>query len=236
MVDSLTLTVNSRLARWLLFNHSRQQAQAHLAIWETPAIYSMSDWLRQVWLQSWPDQYVLTELQSQHLWQKIVREDPATPDLNLLHVQGAASHAFKAYQLIQEYRLPEDPAKFNNYTEETQTFRRWMTRYQKQLKEWRALDPAELLDAVAGRMEQGHIPFPEKVIFRGFDEITPQMQDWLDLLKDKNISIHFEPIEPAPVTSDQLKHILSQKTGHCPKVRRCQRGSKAMRTMDTLDL
>jgi probable DNA repair protein len=86
-----------------------------------------------------------------------------------------------------------------------------MTRYQKQLKEWRALDPAELLDAIAERMGQGYIPFPEKVVFHGFDEITPQMQGWLGLLKDKNISIHFEPIEPIPVTSDQLKHILSQK-------------------------
>ncbi len=211
MVDRLTLTVNSRLARWLLFNHSRQQAQSNLAIWETPAIYSISDWLRQAWLESWPDQYVLSELQSQHLWQKIIREDPATPDLDLLHIHGAASHALKAYQLICEYHLPDDPEKFNNYTEETRTFRRWLTRYRKQLKEWRALDPAELLDAVAGRMEQGHISFPGEIIFQGFDEITTQMQSWLDLLKNKDVTIHFKPIDPAPVSSDQLKHILSQK-------------------------
>ena len=127
MVDSLTLTVNSRLARWLLFQHDRQQEQSGLKIWEKPAIYTLDEWLRQAWLQSWPVQYVLSELQSKYLWQKIIQEDSATSDLNLLHVQGAASHAFKAYQLICEYRLPEDPAGFNNYTEETQTFRRWMT-------------------------------------------------------------------------------------------------------------
>ena len=61
----------------------------------------MEDWLRQTWLQSWPDQHVLTELQSKHLWQKIIQEDLATSDLNLLHIQGAANHAFKAYQLQQ---------------------------------------------------------------------------------------------------------------------------------------
>ena len=211
MVDSLTLTVNSRLARWLLFDHSRQQAQANLKIWETPAIYSMNDWLRQVWLQSWPDQYVLTELQSKHLWQEVIRKDPSTPDLNLLHVQGAASHAFKAYQLIQEYQLPEDPQDFRDYTEETQTFRRWMTSYQKQLKAWQALDPAELLDAVSKRMKQGHIPLPDEIIFQGFDEITPQMQEWLNFLKGNNTSVKFEPFQPTPVTSDLLKDVISLK-------------------------
>jgi ATP-dependent helicase/nuclease subunit B len=211
MVDSLTLTVKDRLARWLLFRHDRQKAQSGLEIWEKPAIYLMDDWLNQAWLQSWPDQYILTKLQSKHLWQKIIHEDAATPHLNLLHVQGAAAHAFKAYQLIRQYRLPEHPSGFDMYTEETRAFRRWMTRYRKQLQEWQALDPSELLDAVCQRMEQGHIPFPGEIIFYGFDEITPQMQSWLNLLKNKKVPIHFKPFEPAPVASDQLKDAISRK-------------------------
>lgn len=211
MVDSITLTVNSRLARWLLFDHSRQQARTGGKVWEKPPIFSIDDWLRQAWLQSWSDQYVLTELQSKHLWQKIIREDSATPYLNLLHVQGAASHAFKAYQWIRKYRLPEDPAGFNHYTEETKTFRRWMTRYQKQLQKWQALDPSELLDGVSQRMEQGHIPRPGEIIFHGFDEITPQHNDWLKFLKGRSVPIHFKPFEPAPVASESLRELISQK-------------------------
>jgi ATP-dependent helicase/nuclease subunit B len=211
MVDSLTLTVNSRLARWLLLHYSRQQSLDGHEVWKKPAIHSIDEWMRQVWLQSWPDQYVLTELQSRHLWQRIIQEDSATSDLNLLHVQGAASHAFKAYQLICEYRLPEDPTGFNNYTEETQTFRRWMTRYRKQLKEWQALDPAELLDAVTERMEQGHIPLPETIIFHGFDEITPQFNEWLSFLKTKDVPVHFKPFEPAHVATDHLKNLITEK-------------------------
>jgi len=217
MVDSLTLTVNSRLARWLLFHYSQQQSLAGHQVWKKPAIHSMDEWMRQVWLHSWPDQYILTELQSKHLWQKIIREDPATPDLNLLHVQGAASHAFKAYQLIRQYHLPEDPAGFNNYTEETQTFRRWMTRYQKQLKEWRALDPAELLDAIIDRMKHGRISLPEQIVLYGFDEITPQLRDWLKFLKNKNIPIQFKPFEPAPVSSDKLQELITQKKASVQK-------------------
>ena len=211
MVDRLILTVNSRLARWLLFHHSREQEQAGRKIWETPSVYSIEDWLRQIWLQSWPDQYVLTELQSQYLWQKIIREDSAIPNQNLLHIQGAANHAFKAYQLICQYHMPKDSSAFNNYTEETQAFRRWLTRYQKQLKEWNALDPAELLDSVTKRMKQGLIPLPKEVTFHGFDEISPQFESWINLLKDKKVSVQFEPFEPHPVISDQLTASISQK-------------------------
>ncbi len=211
MTDSLTLTVKDRLARRLLFRHDRLKAQAKNKVWERPAIYFMDDWLQQAWLQSWPGQYVLTELQSKHLWQKIIREDSATPDLNLLHVQGAAWQAFKAYQLIRQYRLPEDPAGFNHYTEETKTFRRWMTRYQKQLQEWQALDPSELLDGVLQRMEQGHIPLPGKINFHGFDEITPQHNDWLKFLKGRSVQIHFKPFEPTPVPSENLRELISHK-------------------------
>ena len=217
MVDSLTLTVKDRLARWLLFRHDRQKAQSGLEIWEKPAIYLMDDWLNQAWLQSWPDQYILTKLQSKHLWQKIIHEDPSTPHLNLLHVQGAAAHAFKAYQLIRQYRLPEHPSGFDMYTEETRAFRRWMTRYRKQLQKWQALDPSELLDSVSQRMEQGHISFPEEIIFYGFDEVTPQMQDWLNLLKNKKVTIHFKPFEPTPVALDQLKDAISKKQGSVQK-------------------
>ena len=211
MVDSLTLTVNPRLARWLLFHHGRQQAQAGLKVWEKPAIHSIDEWLRQAWLQSWPDQYVLSELQSRHLWQKIIREDPDTSTLNLLHMQGAASHASQAYQLIRKYRLPDDPTQFNNYTEETQTFRRWMTLYQKQLKEWGALDPSELLDAVIEALSKGKIPLPGRIALYGFDEITPQLQDWLNLLQSKNIPVEFKPLEPAPVASDRLQKLITEK-------------------------
>jgi probable DNA repair protein len=217
MVDSLTLTVNSRLARWLQYHHGSQQAHAGLKVWGKPAIYSLDEWLQQAWLQSWPDEYVLSPLQSKHLWQKIIRENPATADLNLLHIQGAAALASEAYQLIRQYRLPEDPSQFTNYTEETRAFLQWMTRYRKQLKEWGALDPAELLDAISRRMEQGHIPIPDKIIFRGFDEITPQFNDWLIFLKNKNVSIDFEPFEPAPVTSESLQQLISEKSATVQK-------------------
>jgi probable DNA repair protein len=213
MVDSLTLTVNSRLARWLLFHYSRQQSLDGHQVWKKPAIHSIDEWMRQAWLQSWPDQYVLTELQSKHLWQKIIQEDSATSDLNLLHVQGAANHAFKAYQLICQYRLPEDPAGFNNYTEETQAFRQWMTHYKKQLVEWQALDPAELLDAVSRRMEQGHIPLPEEIVLHGFDEITPQFEDWLSQLKSKNIPVNFKPFKPEAVATEHLHKLITEKKG-----------------------
>jgi probable DNA repair protein len=217
MVDRLTLTVKDRLARWLLFRHDRKQEQNGLKIWEKPAIHSMDEWMHQAWRQSWPDQYVLSELQSKHLWQTIIQADSSISDLPLLHVQGAANHAFSAYQLICKYRLPRDPAGFNNYTEETQAFRRWMTQYQKQLNKWQALDPAELIDAVCDRMKQGHIPYPEEIVFYGFDEITPQLRNWLSLLENRKVPFQFMPYEPSPVPPGELEELIAQKNATIEK-------------------
>ena len=168
-------------------------------------------------MDSWPDQYVLTELQSRHLWQKIIHGDSATPELSLLHVQGAASHAFQAYQLIRQYHLPDEPAQFNNYSDETRIFRRWMTRYQDQLQEWQALDPAELLSALMERMDKGHTSIPEDICFYGFDEITPQMQAFLNSLKDKGVRIQFKPIEPSSTERESLKKVISKKQASLQK-------------------
>ena len=230
MVDRLTLTVNSRLARWLLFHHSQEQSLEGNKVWRKPAIYSFNEWVRQVWLQSWPEQYALTELQSRNLWQKIIQEDLATPELSLLHIEGAASHAFQAYQLIREYHLPEDSDQFNNYTEETRTFHRWKTRYQKYLQTWHALDPAELLSALTERMKQGHIPVPSEICFYGFDDITPQLQAFLNLLKTKNSQIEFKPLEPSSELSNALQKMLSKEQASLQKyedaleeVRQCAR-------------
>ena len=217
MTDSLTLTAKDRSARWLLFRHDRRQKLSGLKIWEKPAIYFIDQWLKQAWLQSSPDQYVLTELQSKHLWQKIIREDVETPDLNLLHVQGAATQAFQAYQLIRQYRLPQEPSEFEYYTEETRAFYGWMKRYREQLQAWKALDPSELLDGVLQRMEQGHIPLPEEITLHGFDEFTTQQSNWINFLKSRKVPIHFTPFEPGPVSPEDLQALLTEKSATVQK-------------------
>jgi len=191
----LTLTVNSRLARWLLLEHNEKQKQSGNQVWVTPEILSLGAWLKQAWAESWPESYFLTELQSKKLWQEIIQHDSGSPHLDLLHIQGAAEQAAKAYSLIKEYRLPVTRQTFS-LTAESKAFWRWMQTYEQRLTEWRALDPATTLDAVQEAMSEGRIATPEKILLAGFEEITPQLQALIDFLKTKSVTILFDPDIP----------------------------------------
>ena len=206
--DPLILTASSRLARWLHLQHNTDQAQSGDPIWQTPAIHALDFWLKEIWLQSWPQQYVLTNLQSQKLWEQIARRDPETSQLDLLHLRGAAAQAAQAYTLINQYRIPVLAEQYT-WTQETISFHRWLKTYRKKLKEWHALDSSEMLDAVREAMKRGDIATPDRIELAGFDEITPQLNTWLDLLRDHQTKIEFNP-NPEEADSPQDYKTLTQ--------------------------
>jgi ATP-dependent helicase/nuclease subunit B len=190
-----TLTVNTRLARWRLLEYNEAQNQSGLKAWPTPEILPLTAWLKQVWMQSWPDQYFLTPLQTEKLWAQIVRQTSWKFKLDLLHLKETAKKAQEAYSLIQQYRLPLDREKFSQ-TEEGNLFLGWAQTYQKWLATHNALDPSSILDAVNTSMSKGLIPLPNKILFAGFEEITPQFKAWLEFLKSNNVQIRFDPTIP----------------------------------------
>jgi len=202
-----TLTVNSRLARWLLLEHNEKQNTSGLKVWPTPEILPLTSWLKQVWTQSWPEKYILTELQSQRLWGEIVQQDPRPNISNLLHLNETAKRAAEAHSLTREHRLPEDDFF---PTEESIAFNKWKTIYQNRLKRLGALDPAEAMDEVRSAMLRGDIPIPKGIVFAGFEEISPQFQVWLNFLKNQGVSIRFDPEIPGK-TSPPLKSMTSGK-------------------------
>ena len=195
-----TLTVNSRLARWRLLEYNEAQNQLGLKAWSTPQILPLTAWLKQVWMQSWPEQYILTSLQAEKLWTQIVRQTSWKIKLDLRHLRETAKKAQEAYSLIQQYRLPVDHKDFSR-TEEGSLFFGWVHTYQTWLTTHNALDPTAVLDAVRTAMSKGHIPLPKGIIFAGFEEITPQYQEWLDFLKNNEVQFEFDPKIPEKQTS-----------------------------------
>lgn len=195
-----TLTVNSRLARWRLLEYNESQNQRGLKAWSTPEILPLTAWLKQVWMQSWPEQYILTPLQAEKLWTQIVRQTSWKTKLDLLHLRETAKKAQEAYSLIQQYRLPVDLKDFSR-TEEGSLFFSWVHTYKNWLTTHNALDPTAVLDAVRTAMSKDQIPLPKGIVFAGFEEITPQFQEWLDFLKNNEVQFEFDPKIPEKQTS-----------------------------------
>ncbi len=192
----MILTVNARLARWLLLQHNEiQKSTGGRLVWPTPEILPLSAWLKKVWIESWPAKYILSELQARKLWEQIVTDDLRTRDLGLLHLRAAAEQAAKAYALIREHRLPANRQAFEA-TEETRAFYGWMRRYENRLQEWNALDAADVLDEVHQAMQRGALPLPKRIILAGFESVTPQLAAWIEFLKGKSVAVAFEPEIP----------------------------------------
>lgn len=190
--QTTVLTPHPRLSRWLLLQHANRQKNAGIKLWATPEILPLNAWLKKRWIESWPQQFILSNLQVKRTWEQIIKADKELPRMHLLHLRGAADQASRAFALIKEYRIPTNPDLFKVATE-FEVFLRWMSEYEHRLSEWGALDPAQVLDSVKIGMAEGRIPLPDNLVLAGFAEITPQLKHWLDFLKGKNVPILFWP-------------------------------------------
>ena len=202
----LTLTVNARLARWLLLEHDEQKRKAGENAWQTPPILPLSSWLRDVWLASWPEKYLLSELQCEKIWEEIINQDSAR--LDLLHLQGVASQTSKAFSLLHEYRLPRDK-KLYEQTDESKAFLRWIRQFESRLSS--ALAPCMLMDAVRNSMQEGEILIPHSLRIRGFEEQSPQLKYFLNFLREKGTRVDFLSPVPSPEILAQRMEKLNDK-------------------------
>lgn len=188
--QNLVVTVNERLSRWLLLQHNGRMKKAGEKIWETPPISSLDAWVRESWKRSWSNKHVLNATQSQNLWENIIRKDYYTKNKDLLHLRGAAELAGQAYKLVKQYRLPESETVYK-WTEESKAFHRWMKTYERNLQKLNSIDSSFLLDEFKIVQKQNSHLIPDQIILAGFDEIDPQLEDWLKFLETKNIQILF---------------------------------------------
>ena len=202
----LTLTVNARLSRWLLLEHDEQKRKAGENAWQTPPILPLSSWLRNVWLASWPEKYLLSELQCEKIWEEIINQDSAR--LDLLHLQGVASQTSKAFSLLHEYRLPRDK-KLYEQTDESKAFLRWIRKFESRLSS--ALAPCMLMDAVRNSMQEGEILIPHSLRIRGFEEQSPQLKYFLNFLREKGTRVDFLSPVPSPEILAQRMEKLNDK-------------------------
>ena len=212
-LSPLTLTVNNRLARWLSLEHDEQKKKTGQNAWQSPNILSLSTWLRNVWTESWPSKYLLSQLQCEKIWEQIISSDSA--HLDLLHIQGVASKASQAFSLIHEYRLPRNP-KLYDLTDEAKTFLSWALKYERHISSLGALDPCMLMDSVKSSMQDRTITIPLELRIMGFEEQSPQFKDFIGFLLEKGTRVDI--LSPVP-TTEILENNLNYESIH---VRECE--------------
>ena len=215
--NTLVLTINQRLARNLLFKHSEDQKKSGQKVWETPQIFELRTWLKSNWLNSNPDHFILSEIQSIKIWESIIKNSLLSAHVktmniesnsNLLNLYSAAQQASEAYKTIREYRLKMalDPLLLNI---ENKLFLKWSDEYDAIILKIKAIDQVHLLDDVRKRMNEKLIKIPNIIKLNGFEEITPQLAIWLEFLKENQTKIFinsYSKINPPWSSSINIKN------------------------------
>ena len=192
---AVLLTVNQRLARHHTASFQRWQLLQGRQWWETPAIMPLRAWLgsmhSEALARGLSSLTLMPELLQQRAWQRCVENDDT---LTLLDTDAAARLARQTWQLSCAWQC------FNNeddYLPQDQfTWQRWRSFYCAQLAEQSCIDDAGLADHVSEVFctEQGRYLLPSHMIWDGFIQLAPQIENLKTALSDAGVTI--QVVEP----------------------------------------
>ncbi len=168
-------------------NYALHQSAHGTRAWAAPDVSSWDQWLRHLGEKVLWSGYsspsgrrrLLTPVQEQLLWERIIGGSKTTP--TLLNVHATAKMAREAWAIIQQWRLA-DPGTVGFPTAEQQAFSRWMQHYHRESADNAWLDGARVIDSLVPAISSGAVPVPEHIVLVGFDKFTPQQRALLRAL------------------------------------------------------
>jgi len=189
------VTVNRRLARHL----TGEYAAGHMAVgrsaWETPNIIPYTAWLEHLYdalllnpalesAEKWPE--ALPPNHERWLWESVIRESEYGK--GLLQIQTTAKTAQTALALCRQWRL-DVKALSQAPPPDTEAFIDWVKDFARRCRQHNWTEAARLPDLVASALRQALIDLPETILFTGFDEYPPQMQDLFAAMQSVGTSV-----------------------------------------------
>ena len=204
MDGALVLTVNDRLARNLANQYDLEQQKRGLSAWLRPDILSLSAWLSRCQTQLPGMPLFLNMHQHLHTWELIVASDVERTGNQLLQISQTARRAMQAHQLLIRHStsFTADEA-----AEDHRAFLRWRRAWQKQSSQKQWHDPVETPWLVAAAIVEERLPSPDKVLFAGFDELTPDLLHLCAVMQEHGTVV--EHWQPKPFTKTRIQRVAA---------------------------
>ncbi|MGJ8620485.1 MAG: PD-(D/E)XK nuclease family protein [Methylophilaceae bacterium] len=192
----VVLCATTRLARSLQMTHQRQEILNKANQWQTPQIYTLSDWLNhtietaillgEIDAASVPTN-VLTAMQEGLLWEQSIQQSLKTHiAADLFDTSGLASAAMEANRLVVEWRLNVD---ITQATEETQQFMQWQADFQHRCKANNMLEAARFEDWQITCLARDAGQLPSHIQLAGFDRIHPHTKRLITVLETRGVTV-----------------------------------------------
>ena len=191
-----------RLARAVRLAHGEARHVAGARVWERPEVVSYHAFLDRLYdkaadaalgdpAQTCPKR--LSGAACESHWEEAIRASPE--GAALLQPAATAREAARAWALLQAYRVPLE--RFAAGDEDAQAFAAWAESFRKLSRAQGWLEDARLTDWLATRLRERALPVPRRVLFTGFDELTPQQRELLESLKAAGAVVELSAMQPA---------------------------------------
>ncbi|APG26989.1 hypothetical protein A7E78_03560 [Syntrophotalea acetylenivorans] len=185
---ALVLTVNQRLARYLVQAYDRRQQEQGRSAWTSPSIVFHLNWQRKMAGLLGLDSKILGPTQALLLWERAVEEvERGNERDGLMRVTDAARAASQAHQLLCEYGTAFKPEEGG---EDHRAFLRWQHRWQQLCREGGWDDPGLLSVRLIQALEDAVLPLPGDLWLAGFDDLTPTIANLCLTLQKRGVTVH----------------------------------------------
>jgi ATP-dependent helicase/nuclease subunit B len=197
LFDSLTpqttlLTPNRRLSAAFLKLHHQYQIRSGKLCWPTLDILPFPRWVQRIW-ENYIDKEIgvtpvlLTPEQEQLIWEEIVSQSEAGKVL--LQVSSTAELAKSAWGILRQWQVELTNHALTT-TEDSLIFLGWAQRFQELCEKNNWLAANNLAYAVTEKINAGLIALPEKIILKGFTEISPLYQELITACANAGTEVH----------------------------------------------
>lgn len=194
------VAANARAARAIRLTHAEQQRANGLEMWSSPAIFDWDSWLTFLWKDlDAAAPLLLAPLQEHALWKRVQREEAklvVSPD-------GLASLAQSAYSLLSKYQL-HDARKFAWLETDAEHFRQWARAFTQLCRENNWASRSDLESHLTAAVQSGKLELPKRILFAGFDRLTPAQESFLQNLRDAGTQVEHFPSTQADSSTSTL--------------------------------
>jgi probable DNA repair protein len=194
------VTPNNRLARTLIARHDAAMVRAGKRTWPAGRALPWSAWLAVLWREALSENVdaaavrLLSAVEADYLWQKVVDDDPAIGSA-LLDARTAAKLAGEAWELVQAWGAGGESWRAWRGTaaapagSDVDNFSHWAERYQQELAKRNVVDLAKVADVLVASAPAMTPWRGRDVVLAGFIEFSPQQERLIASLRTAGMRI-----------------------------------------------